>query len=115
MEQHAARGWYIADLYRHWLPYYGFGLLALAAGWHRFVRYDGRVSIARSFVPAEWQRLTQAAGLDAPRCGYPANRRSACASHADARPDLVRMHSLILPADAAPMSPADPARPCSPR
>lgn len=65
MEQQAARGWYIADLYRHWFPYYGFGLLALAAGWHRFVRYDGRVSIARSFVPADWHRLTQTAGLDA--------------------------------------------------
>jgi 2-polyprenyl-3-methyl-5-hydroxy-6-metoxy-1,4-benzoquinol methylase len=65
MEQYAARGWYIADLRRHWFPYYGFGLLAWAAGWHRFVRYDGRVSIARSFVPAEWQRLIQATGLDA--------------------------------------------------
>lgn len=65
MELHAARGWYIADLYRHWIPYYGFGLLAWAAGWHRFVRYDGRVSIARSFVPVEWRRLTQAAGLAA--------------------------------------------------
>jgi 2-polyprenyl-3-methyl-5-hydroxy-6-metoxy-1,4-benzoquinol methylase len=64
MEQNAARGWYIADLQRHWFPYYGFGLLAWAAGWHRFVRYDGRVSIARSFVPADWQRLIQAAGLD---------------------------------------------------
>jgi 2-polyprenyl-3-methyl-5-hydroxy-6-metoxy-1,4-benzoquinol methylase len=63
MELHAARGWYIADLQRHWISYYGFGLLALAAGWHRFVRYDGRVSIARSFRPAEWRRLTQAAGL----------------------------------------------------
>ena len=65
MELHAARGWYIADLYRHWIPYYGFGLLATLAGWHRFIRYDGRVSIARSFVPADWHRLTQAAGLDA--------------------------------------------------
>jgi 2-polyprenyl-3-methyl-5-hydroxy-6-metoxy-1,4-benzoquinol methylase len=65
MEQHAARGWYIADLYRHWFPYYGFGLLAWAAGWHRFVGYDGRVSIARSFVPEDWHRLTHAAGLDA--------------------------------------------------
>jgi len=55
----------IADLYRHWIPYYGFGLLATLAGWHRFIRYDGRVSIARSFVPADWHRLTQAAGLDA--------------------------------------------------
>jgi len=65
MERHAARGWFIADLHRHWFPYYGFGLLALAAGWHRFVRYDGRVSIARSFVPSEWRALVRAAGLEA--------------------------------------------------
>jgi 2-polyprenyl-3-methyl-5-hydroxy-6-metoxy-1,4-benzoquinol methylase len=64
MEQYAARGWFIADLRRHWLPYYGFGALALVAGWHRFVRYDGRVSIARSFVPEDWRRIVQAAGLD---------------------------------------------------
>lgn len=64
MERHAGRGWYIADLHRHWLSYYGFGLLALAAGWHRFVRSDGRISIARSFVPADWHRLTRDAGLD---------------------------------------------------
>ena len=63
MELHAARGWYIADLRRHWFSYYGFGLLALVAGWHRFVRYDGRVSIARSFVPSEWHRLIQTAEL----------------------------------------------------
>jgi 2-polyprenyl-3-methyl-5-hydroxy-6-metoxy-1,4-benzoquinol methylase len=63
MELNAARGWYIADLHRHWFPYYGFGVLATAAGWHRFVRYDGRVSIARSFVPADWRGITQAASL----------------------------------------------------
>ena len=63
MEAHATRGWFIGDLHRHWFPYYGFGLLAWAAGWHRFVRGDGRISIARSFVPAEWRRLTAAAGL----------------------------------------------------
>jgi 2-polyprenyl-3-methyl-5-hydroxy-6-metoxy-1,4-benzoquinol methylase len=65
MEQHAARGWYIADLHRHWFPYYGFGLLAWAARWHRFVGSDGRISIARSFVPAEWRALVHAAGLPA--------------------------------------------------
>lgn len=64
MEQHAERGWYIADLRRHWFPYYGFGWLAWAAGWHRFVRSDGRISIARSFVPEDWRRLTRDAGLD---------------------------------------------------
>jgi hypothetical protein len=28
------------------------------------VQYDGPVSIARSFVPAEWQSMCAAAGLD---------------------------------------------------
>lgn len=64
MEAHSARGWYIADLHRHWLSYHGFGVLAWAAGWHRFVRYDGQISIARSFVPADWRRIIGAAALD---------------------------------------------------
>ena len=63
MEAHATRGWFIGDLHRHWFPYYGFGLLAVAAGWHHFVRSDGRISIARSFVPADWRRLVAVAGL----------------------------------------------------
>ena len=63
MEAHARRGWFVSDLHRHWFAYHGFGLLALAAGWHRFVRHDGRVSIARSFVPDEWRGLLAAAGL----------------------------------------------------
>ncbi len=67
MEQHSARGWYIADLHRHWFPYYGFGLLAWAAGWHRFIGYDGRISIARSFVTAEWRELVRTAGVDPAR------------------------------------------------
>ena len=48
MEAHARRGWFIGDLHRHWLPYYGFGLLAWLARWHHFVLSDGRISIARS-------------------------------------------------------------------
>jgi hypothetical protein len=28
------------------------------------VRHDGPVSIARSFVPEDWQRMCSAAGLD---------------------------------------------------
>jgi 2-polyprenyl-3-methyl-5-hydroxy-6-metoxy-1,4-benzoquinol methylase len=63
MEAHAKRGWFIGDLHRHWFPYYGFGVLARIAMWHRFVRYDGRVSIARSFTHADWQRMLDAAGL----------------------------------------------------
>ena len=63
MEAHARRGWFIGDLHRHWFPYYGFGLLAWLARWHPFVLSDGRISIARSFVPDEWRRLIRAAGL----------------------------------------------------
>ena len=65
MEAHARRGWFIGDLHRHWLPYYGFGLLAWLARWHHFVLSDGRISIARSFVKADWQRLVKSAGLRA--------------------------------------------------
>jgi SAM-dependent methyltransferase len=63
METHARRGWFIGDLRRHILPYRGFPLLARAAGWHRFVRDDGRISIGRGFVTADWQRLLTRAGI----------------------------------------------------
>ncbi|HSU06561.1 MAG TPA: methyltransferase domain-containing protein [Acetobacteraceae bacterium] len=59
----ARRGWVIADLHRHWFAYYGFPLLARLARWHRFVRMDGQVSIARSFTVPEWQSLIAAAGI----------------------------------------------------
>ncbi len=62
-EAHAARGWFISDLHRHWFAYYGFPLLARAARWHRFVRMDGQVSIARAFTTSEWRVLLAAAGL----------------------------------------------------
>ncbi len=62
-EAHAMRGWFISDLHRHWFPYYGFPLLAHLARWHHFVRTDGQISIARSFIGAEWETLIAAAGL----------------------------------------------------
>jgi SAM-dependent methyltransferase len=64
MERHAARGWFISDLHRHPFPYYGFPLLARAAFWHPFVRTDGQISIARSFVRSDWAALTALAGLE---------------------------------------------------
>jgi 2-polyprenyl-3-methyl-5-hydroxy-6-metoxy-1,4-benzoquinol methylase len=63
MEAHARRGWFIGDLHRHWFPYYGFGVLAWLARWHHFVLSDGRISIARAFVPDDWRRLVRAADL----------------------------------------------------
>lgn len=63
MEATATRGWFINDLHRHWLAYHGFRLMSRAARWHRFVRHDGPVSVARSFVPADWHLLLTAAGI----------------------------------------------------
>jgi 2-polyprenyl-3-methyl-5-hydroxy-6-metoxy-1,4-benzoquinol methylase len=63
MEQVAARGWYIADLHRHPIPFHAFGTLARIARWHRFVQHDGPVSIARSFRAEDWETILQAAGL----------------------------------------------------
>jgi SAM-dependent methyltransferase len=55
MEAHATRGWLVNDLHRHRLPHLGFPMLAKLLGVHRIVREDGRLSIARSFRPAEWR------------------------------------------------------------
>ncbi len=63
MEATARRGWFVNDLHRLAFPYHGFGLLARLARWHRFVRHDGPVSIARSFRPEDWERTVAAAGL----------------------------------------------------
>jgi 2-polyprenyl-3-methyl-5-hydroxy-6-metoxy-1,4-benzoquinol methylase len=62
-EVNAARGWFVADLRRHWFAYRGFPLLARAARWHHFVRTDGQISIARAFLPEEMRALAVAAGI----------------------------------------------------
>ncbi|MGI4880409.1 MAG: methyltransferase domain-containing protein [Janthinobacterium lividum] len=63
MEAKAVRGWFVNDLHRHWFAFYGFTALAAVMRWHRFVRHDGPVSVARSFVPDEWERALCTAGI----------------------------------------------------
>lgn len=63
LQRNAGQGWFISDLHRHVLPYYGFPILARLMFWHRFVREDGQISIARAFVRAEWQALLGQAGI----------------------------------------------------
>ena len=63
MEARATRGWFVNDLRRHWFAFHGFRALAAVMRWHRFVRHDGPVSIARSFVPDDWTRALAAAGI----------------------------------------------------
>lgn len=65
LDRHATRGWFIADLQRHAIAYYGFPVLARIAFWHRIVRQDGQISIARSFSRADWQGLLAQAGIQA--------------------------------------------------
>lgn len=64
-EKTAAAGWMITDLHRHFLPFYGFRYLAAAMRWHRIVRDDGTISIARGFRRREWEVLLAQAGIRA--------------------------------------------------
>jgi len=64
-ERIARRGWFVNDLHRKPVPYHLFRLWARFTNWHPFVKNDGAVSIRRSFVVEDWQRLCSAAGLDA--------------------------------------------------
>jgi 2-polyprenyl-3-methyl-5-hydroxy-6-metoxy-1,4-benzoquinol methylase len=65
MEAQARRGWHIADLHRHKAAYHLFPLLARLMRWHRIVRTDGQISIARSFTRRDWEALLAAAGIPA--------------------------------------------------
>lgn len=64
MEAEAAMGWHVNDVRRHWFAYYGFPLLARIMLWHRMVREDGQLSIARSFREDEWWKLILDSGID---------------------------------------------------
>ncbi len=63
LDETAATGWLLTDLQRHRLAYFGFKLLSRLGRWHRFVRYDGAVSITRALWLKEWRALIEAAGL----------------------------------------------------
>lgn len=58
-----ARCWLVNDLHRHAFAHRGYPLLARLMRWHPIVRHDGRLSIARSFRPAEWPPLLAEAGI----------------------------------------------------
>ncbi len=64
MEAEARRGWIVNDLHRHRFAYLGYPLLCRLMGWHRIVREDGQLSIARSFRPAEWRAILADAGIE---------------------------------------------------
>jgi SAM-dependent methyltransferase len=63
MERTAERGWYINDLHRERMSYYGLKALIWAMRWRSFLRHDGPVSILRSFSRVDWDGYCAAAGL----------------------------------------------------
>lgn len=63
MEATTRRGWFINDLHRHPIAFYGFKAIAFLARWHPFVRHDGPVSVARAFQRRDWERLLAQAGV----------------------------------------------------
>lgn len=63
MESRASRAWFVNDLHRHPVPYYFFRYFSQIANYHPFVRHDGPVSIARSFVKGDWHAALKAAGI----------------------------------------------------
>lgn len=63
MEAEARAGWFVNDLHRHGFAYTGWPLLARLMRWHRIVRHDGHLSIARSYRPDEWPPILAEAGV----------------------------------------------------
>ena len=63
MESSTRIGWFINDLHRQAIPYWAFRILSRLTTWHRFVKHDGAVSILRSFRPADWRELLEAANI----------------------------------------------------
>jgi 2-polyprenyl-3-methyl-5-hydroxy-6-metoxy-1,4-benzoquinol methylase len=65
LEENATHGWHIADLHRHGMAYYTFPLLCRLMGWHRIIRSDGMISIARSFRRKDWESYLDTAAVQA--------------------------------------------------
>ena len=67
MDREARAGWFVNDLHRHGFAYTGYPLLAAVMGVHPIVKHDGKLSIARSYRPREWQPLLREADVDGAR------------------------------------------------
>jgi SAM-dependent methyltransferase len=63
MEENAERGWFVNDLSRDAIPYHLFRVFSRVTGLHPHVQHDGAASIARAFIPEDWQMMCAAAGL----------------------------------------------------
>jgi 2-polyprenyl-3-methyl-5-hydroxy-6-metoxy-1,4-benzoquinol methylase len=63
MDHHATKGWFINDLHRHPMAYYGFKILTAPFRFHFMVRHDGPISVARAFSKNDWVETLKAADV----------------------------------------------------
>lgn len=63
MERTAQRGWFINDLHRHPLAWWGYRLLASGLRVDPIVRHDGALSVRRGFARDDWARRLEGAGI----------------------------------------------------
>ncbi len=88
MDHEARAGWFVNDLRRSRFAWLGYPLLARLMNWHRIVRHDGRLSIARSYRKEEWMPLLASAGVKGAEVEpvFPrAVRQRSCLPRRDAR------------------------------
>jgi 2-polyprenyl-3-methyl-5-hydroxy-6-metoxy-1,4-benzoquinol methylase len=64
MTTHATVGWFVNDLHRSALAYFGVKQFLSLMGYHRVVRHDGPVSVERALTVADWHKAIEQAGLD---------------------------------------------------
>jgi 2-polyprenyl-3-methyl-5-hydroxy-6-metoxy-1,4-benzoquinol methylase len=65
MEDRARLGWMISDIHRHWFAWAFAWGLTRAMRCHPMVVHDSTISVARSFVRTDWERLLAQAGIGA--------------------------------------------------
>ena len=67
MAREARAGWFVNDLYRSIVAQTGFRAMAALMRWHRVVRHDGALSVARSYQVHEWVPILTEAGVSSAR------------------------------------------------
>jgi 2-polyprenyl-3-methyl-5-hydroxy-6-metoxy-1,4-benzoquinol methylase len=63
MTTHATLGWFINDLHRSALAYFGVKQFLRIMGYHRVVQHDGPVSVERALTLGDWHKVIDEAGL----------------------------------------------------
>lgn len=63
LKQNSRTGFFINDLHRHWLAYYLIKYITKFFSRSYLVKNDACLSVARSFLKKDWQRLLKQAGI----------------------------------------------------